>query len=615
DAADGSEEIVVTGSRIPRADLAAASPLTVVEEAQVRFSGNLNIERLLNELPQAMPAATTTSNNPGTGTATVDLRGLGEARTLVLVNGRRHVPTTLDGIVDINQIPAPLVERVEIVTGGASAVYGSDAVSGVVNFIYKDHFEGIEYDASYDISGRGDAGILNTSVTMGGDFAQGRGNVAVHAGYLRRKGLLADKRDFSAQPLGDSAFCFSFSEPSVLEPCGSSRIPSGFLDDLGATFTPDGDINFDVMFGDPGDPNDPFPFGFNYQTGTFLQLPQERFSAVALGHYDLSARITAYGEFSFLQHNTSLQDAPTPADITNFHFNYAANPFLSADAKAEFASIDDAFGNDLVAGDGVVFLSKMRRRLSEHGNRQTDAEFTAFRLVTGFKGEIATDWRFDLSLNYGRTVNTSVVSNDGSERRFKNGLNAGFDNAGVIRCLSQLDAAGDFNASLDPDCVPINIWGENTLTPEMVAFTRLDGISRVRYQQFIVEGSVLGRLATLPAGDMTLAAGASYRDERAKGVQDDATRLGDLLGFNAQDNTNGNFDVGEIFAELVIPVIADLPAMQRLDVNAAVRYSDYSTVGSVWTYAGGLSWQPVSDLHLRGQYQRAVRAPNIFELF
>lgn len=610
-----AEEIFITGSRIPRAALTSTSPLVMVENDQIRFSGNINIERLLNELPQASPSATTTSNNPGTGAATVDLRGLGEVRTLVLVNGRRHVPTTLDGIVDVNLIPSSLLERVEVITGGASAVYGSDAISGVVNFIYKDDYEGIELDASYDFSSRGDAGIVNTSVTMGGNFAQGRGNAVIHAAYSRRESVLADKRSFSAQPLGDSAFCFSFIEPSVLEPCGSSRIPSGFSDDLGATFTPDGDVNFNVMFGDPTDPGDPFPFGFNYQTGTFLQVPQERFSSAALGHYDLTPSITAYGEFSFVQSETRLQDAPTPADIENFHFNYADNPFLTADAKAEFAFIDDAFGNDIAAGDGVVFLTNMRRRLTEFGNRQTDAEFNAFRLVTGLKGDIADNWQFDASLNYGRSVNTSVLSNDASASRFKNGLNAGFDNQGTIRCLSQLDGNGNFNASLDPSCVPLNIWGENTLTPEMAAFARLGAVSRVRYEQLVLEATVLGRAASLPAGDLTVAAGAQYRDESARGDQDDAIQSGDLLGFNAQGNTRGGYDVTELFGEAVVPLLAGLPGVERLEANLALRFSDYSTVGSVWTYSGGLSWQPVSDLRLRGQYQRAVRAPNVFELF
>ncbi|GAB4138187.1 MAG: TonB-dependent receptor [Sphingomonadales bacterium] len=613
--ATGDEEIVITGSRIPRAELSAVSPLTVVEESQLRFSGNVNIERLLNELPQTTAAATTTSNNPGTGAATVDLRGLGEVRTLVLVNGRRHVPTSLDGFVDVNLIPTALVERVEVITGGASAVYGSDAVSGVVNFIYKDDFEGVAIDGSYDISSRGDAGIANTALTIGGNFAQGRGNAVIHAGYSRRKAVLADDRDFSAQPLGDSAFCFSFIEPSFLEPCGSSRIPSGFLDDLGATFTPDGDVNFNVMFGDPSDPGDPFPFGFNYQTGTFLQTPQERFSTVAQSHYDLTPSLRLYGEFSFIQHETRLQDAPTPADIENFHFNYADNPFLTNAAKAEFAFIDDAFGNDIAAGDGIVFLTNMRRRLSEFGNRQTDAEFNALRLVTGLKGDIATDWQFDLSINYGRSVNTSVLTNDASASRFKNGLNAGLDNQGTIRCLSQLDGNGDFNASLDPNCVPLNIWGENTLTADMVAFARAGAVTRVRYQQFIAEASVLGHVARLPAGDLTIAAGVQYRDESARGDQDSALQSGDLLGFNAQGDTSGGYDVTELFVEAVIPLLADLPAVQRLEANAAARYSDYSTVGGVWTYAGGVNWQPVADLVVHGQYQRAVRAPNVFELF
>ncbi|MFC7047775.1 TonB-dependent receptor plug domain-containing protein [Emcibacter nanhaiensis] len=614
------EEVVVTGSRIARKELTSVSPVSVMGSEEIKLSGNVNIERVLNELPQVMPALTSSSNNPGNGTATIDLRGLGSNRTLVLVNGRRHVPTTLDGIVDINQIPTSLVERVEVVTGGASAVYGSDAISGVVNFIYKDDFEGVELDASYDMTAKGDAEIFNTSVTLGSNFADDRGNAVLYVGYNKRNGLFAGERDFGEQALGDSAYCYTGTTPSVLEPCGSSRVPSTFADNLGVSFV-NGEATPNIFTGnvpawtDPDAPADPYPFGYNYMPVNYLQLPQERFSAAALGHYDINEHVTAYAEISFVQHNTPQQLAPTPAEIKNFHFNYADNPYLTDGSKALFATLDDGSGKDITAGDGTVFLSKVRRRLLENGPRLADSEFSSLRIVTGLKGDVDDNWNYDVSVNYGRVVNSNALFNDASSSRFINGLNAGVANDGSVRCLSQLDPDGNYDTSLDPSCVPVNIWGDDSMTEDMVAYTAQDSLARITYEQFIVEGIINGTIAELPAGDLGVAFGASYREENATGAQDWPSASGDLLGFNAQVGTDAGYHVSEVFGEVVIPILSDTAGAELLEASGALRYSDYSSVGSVWTYAGGLTWQPISDIRIRGQYQRAVRAPNINELF
>jgi len=607
------EEVTVTGSRIKRQELTSNSPMAVLGENEIKLSGNVNIERIINELPQVMPALTSSSNNPGTGAATIDLRGLGSNRTLVLVNGRRYVPTTLDGVVDVNQIPASLVKRVEVVTGGASAVYGSDAISGVVNFIYKDDFQGLQFDSSYDTSSKGDGQIYNTSLTIGGNFADDRGNAVIYVGYNKREGIFAGDRKNSTQALGESAFCYSGASPSVLEGCGSSRIPSTYADNLGGTFTPEGDFTGNVFSGEKG--VGLYPFGYNYMPVNYLQLPQERWSAAALAHFDITENTTAYTEMSFVQHNTPQQLAPTPAEIKNWHFNYQDNPYLTAGSKAAFAGLDDGSGKDLIAGDGTVFLSKVRRRLVENGPRFADSEFTAARIVVGLKGDISSNWEYDASLNYGRVVNSNVLFNDASDSRFKDGLNAGKANDGSIHCLSQLDGSGNFDTSLDPNCVPVNIWGAGTMTGAMVKYTAQDSMARTTYQQLTAEAVMNGVIAHTDAGDISTAFGVSYRTESAQAAQDNPSATGDLLGFNAQVGTDAGFNVTEIFGEVLVPLISGAPGAEKLELTGAARYSDYSTIGGISTYAAGINWVPVNDIRIRAQYQRAVRAPNIGELF
>ena len=304
---DEIEEIVVTGSRIKRRDFITPSPLTTIDRDDIGFAGQATIEETLNQMPQVSPSFGRASNNPGTGTAAIDLRGLGPGRTLTLLNGRRVGGTFTGSAVDLNNIPQFLIERVEIITGGTSAVYGSDAIAGVVNFITRDDYKGFGVEASMSMAEPGDAETYDINVAYGLDFADGRGNVTLFGNYCDRKPLLAGDREFTATPYWDDW------EGNLVE-SGSSRVPAGIIywpyADLGSgpvevTFNPDGtprEFSWDDDL-------------YNYAPVNYLQVPLERHSFGLMAMFDLSDRVQAYLETTFSRNEPELNLAPVPTTL------------------------------------------------------------------------------------------------------------------------------------------------------------------------------------------------------------------------------------------------------------------------------------------------------------
>ncbi len=670
--ADQLEQIVVTGSRIKRTDLTSSSPVAVVDAEEFQLSGSVNVEQLLNTLPQVIPGFTAFSNNPGNGAATVDLRGLGSTRTLVLVNGRRHMFFDASQRADINTIPSALVARTEVVTGGASSVYGSDAIGGVVNFIMKDSFEGIELSSQYDITSRGDGERFNIDLTMGGNFADGRGNAVVYANYFDRNPVFQADRAFSRDALVDDE---DANGNPVLIAGGSSFTPAGRLANfpLGielearpgvAAAMRNAGINPDTLdgFGVAGvgdgnlrnfrNPED----AFNYAPDNYLQIPQERWMIGGMSSFDITRNIEAYVEGSFASNRVSQELAPTPI-IGNFDFD-TNNPFLSAAAQDLLAELDrtegstvaaiqrdvngdpirDADGNFIVsrggpknaviferdangvpiigtrdpvtgavtpgfaksAGDGLVNFS-IGRRLNEVGPRHVKDERNSWRVVTGLRGDIddvgdnfLTNLSYDAYYLYSRTLNT--------QRQFGNVSRNAFQQA----ILSQ-DGA-------DPI---LNMFGEGSITQAAVDAIRINATNVEESQLQVASGVISGDFAELPAGPLGFALGTEWRSVSAQFNPDFALSSGDVAGFNAGQPTAGGYNVWEMFGEVRVPVLADLPFARSLEVSASFRYSDYSldNVGGVWTYAGGVDWAISDDIALRGQYQRAIRVPNVGELF
>ena len=630
-------EIVVTGSRIRRPDLTSSSPVAIATAAEIGTSGEIaNVENFLNELPQFVPFTTGASNNPGNGLAVVSLRGAGPSRTLVLVDGKRFIPSQLGGTVDLNNIPTPLVERVEVVTGGASAVYGSDALAGVVNFILKKNFSGIETNGFYRITERGDSAIGTVSATVGGNFADGRGNAALFAGYTKRKPTFASARDFSRVVLTDSTpnaagtaggcvpgslneFGLGTRAPAgagvAREPCfvpgGSTLIPGTLFFDLGTSGKRIDEAGLPQPFVNPDDL-------FNFAPFNYLQLPQERWIGTAIAHYEISESIVPYARASMAWNAVPRELAATPTSGTfNINLN---NPFLTPQLRNELCTtLVDAdpvtAGRqtptlaqcDVFAAQGRTVSTFIGRRMLETGSRQNPQETYSFQLQGGVKGDITPDWAYDLSYQYARTANNTQIRGDVSRDRFQQSLLATRDANGNIVCT--VTTGG---------CVAANIFGPNRISPQAAAFIDLSAQSQTVVKHEVVAATINGHLpfGLFAEERIGLAFGADYGAVAGRFDPDEALQF-QVTGFNRTSPTAGKFDVKEVFGEASVPIAAGLPFVHDLRATGALRYSDYSqrNVGGVWTYAAGAEFAPVRDIRFRGQYQRAIRAPGIGELF
>ena len=598
--------IVVTGSRIAQQDALTSAPVAVVGAEEFKLSGTVNVEQVINVLPQAIPGTTAFSNNPGNGAATLDLRGLGSTRTLVLVNGRRWVSFDTSQVVDLNTIPNFLIENVEVVTGGASAIYGSDALAGVVNFRLK-KVEGLEMGGQYSITERGDGARYQMYGAIGTSFDDGRGNATVYAEYFNRQEVFQGDRAFSRFALGAETF------GSPLQQFGSSTLPTTrFNVPTSTSFTANdvtttlplaqGLVIDDAIFDQPGVGRPRAGDTYNYAPVNYLQIPQERYLIGGYADYEFSDGHSAYTEVTFVNNRVATELAPTPVTGT-FNVNIAAvSPFLSAATIAELQTLDqrEAAVNaarvaaglaPLLPGAGTVSAS-IQRRVEETGSRNSLDERNAFRVLGGVRGGITDDINYDAYYSYARTRNANIQAGNISRSAFQAGL----------------DGTAD----------AINIFGFNTLTPGMV-----DQIS-IRAQNGdistveVAAASVSGLIGNLGwgASDIGFAVGAEYRRVAAQFIPDTALASGDVIGFNAGSPTDGAYSVKEVFAEVQIPIF-ETDGGQRLQVNGAGRYSDYSLarVGGVFTYFGAVEFNVVEDIMLRGQYQRAVRAPNVGELF
>lgn len=612
------ETVTVTGSRIMNSNLSSSSPIANVSSDDLTLSNTVNAEQFLNTLPQVIPGFDSTSNNPGIGEATVNLRALGSNRTLVLVDGRRYVTSNQNpGSVDLNTIPAALVERVDILTGGASAIYGSDAMAGVVNFIMKDDFEGMEASAGYETSEDGDGEIYTGALTLGGNFDNDRGNAVFSFEYTQREGIFQGDRDASAVTLIDTG------TDGGLQETGSVNIPSTFVnysvnytDILGIGLPCDvegtaeaEDANgvglgycttdtFGFIFNPDGAGILPFINSgentnrYNYAPANYLQIPQERYSIYGNVSYDVTDSIEAYAQAVFVTSQTEQLLAPTPV-FTQLTVNLD-NPFLVGDpeALAALTEISNAQANPDSDGNGVndaVFFAG--RRFLETGGRLSDIRNDSFQVNAGLRGALTETWDWDVFASFGQ-ADTSITQ------------------TGNISESAYVEAVRDGTA---------NIFDANGLSDEVVEAISVTGMITGQTEQFIFSGTASGDLGglTSPMAEtpFAVAVGAEYREES---LSTRGAGLGpDVRGFNQAPDISGRFDVTEFFAELNAPLIENAPLAEEVTFTGAYRLSDYSTegVGNVNSYAAGLSWVPVDGIRFRTQYQRAVRAPNIGELF
>lgn len=612
--------IVVTGSRIQRPDLTGTSPVAVVDAEEFELSGAVNVEQVINTLPQVLPGLTGFSNNPGNGAVTLNLRGLGSTRTLVLVNGRRWMFYDTNQIVDLNTIPQFLISGVDVVTGGASAVYGSDAVAGVVNFRLKE-LNGIEAGGTYSLTERGDGARYSLNMAIGTDFPDDRGNVTLFANYTQRKAVFQGDRDFSRITAGDGCIvpgstgtvaelgtpfpsgiavstCAARGGEVGFVPAGSATGPIGTFSVGTSTyiFNPTGGGS--RLFRDPGDL-------YNFAPANYLQLPQERYLVGAYGSYEVSENFEVYSELSYVNNRVSQELAPTPTGVTATL--QIASPFFNDQTRALLLQ-NDAAEPAATRGDGYAVTPVQYRFLSA-GSRNSTQTRQGFRVLAGLRGALTDNVNYDAFYSFARTSNQQRQLGNVSRSRYLQTLNTSFAANGTLQCAdASARAAG---------CLPLNVFGSGLTNQAAVNYVDVASTNLEQSDLQNLVASISGSLFNLGFGadDIGFAFGGEYRKMSARYDPDEFLSSGDVLGFNAGQPTSGSYDVKEVFGELRVPVLESDGLL--LELNGAARYSDYSlvNVGGVWTYTGGFVFAPVSDVRIRGQYARAVRAPNVQDLF
>ncbi len=608
------DEVTVTGSLIPRPTLESLSPVTVMEVEEITYTGATRIEDLMATLPQAFAGQNSTWANGATGTATVDLRNIGTERTLVLINGRRMAPGSPYGYApDLNTIPSSMIKRIDVLTGGASSTYGNDAVAGVVNFVLDTEFEGMRADIQYSFynhkndndlaqamnADRGfdyptgtanDGDGWNVNLAFGGKFADGRGHAAAYVGYRDMDAVVKGDRDY----LNCSAWA---TEDGPL--CGGSATT-----DRG-TFI---DANGDYWMIDPNvDPHAFVPwdgYRFNYGPYNHIQRPDERWNAGAFLNYEFNEHAEGYMELMFMSDETDAQIAPSGAFGVTDTIN-CDNPMMS-DQQRDLICTQNGYGPDDRAP--LIIL----RRNVEGAARSNFLRHTNFRIVAGVRGDIDDNWSYDV---YGLHAQTNM------DDTYENDLD-------VSRIADALDVIEDPDTgewvcrSGNPGCVPWNVFEAGAVDPAAIDYIKtrlvLFGTTRTQVVQATVAGDLEEYGLAFPSADegVHVAFGAAYREEFLERIVDETYRTGNAAGQGGPtEPIEGSFDVTELFTEILVPIIQDAPLAHNLSLDLGYRYSDYSTSGGVDTYKTMFSWALNESLAFRGGFNRAIRAPNIFELF
>ena len=668
DATEQGSDIVVTGSRIPTPNLESVSPITVVTAQDAKLQGTTRIEDLLNSLPSVYASQSSSLSNGADGTATVDLRGLGTTRTLTLVNGRRLLPgdpsPSSGSAADINIIPVSLLKRVEVLTGGASSTYGADAVAGVVNFILDTDFTGVRLDGQYSfyqhdnrdrfltpllnarqaagLAGYDypdgsvtDGGTVDATLSIGAGFDDGRGHLTAYVGYRKVNAVLQSNRDYSA--------CVLQNTGGGAPRCGGSATSDNgnaiVFDNFGGanatstiyTFAPNGGFNNSTSL-------------YNFAPTNYYQRPDERYTAGVFANYEINESIKPYLEFMFMDDRTVAQIAPS-GDFGNTLLINSDNPLISPRQRSvifgsenlingflgAFPLAQGAPYNPTPGAAPITFIDpttgttynkaffQLLRRNVEGGSRRSDLQHTNYRAVIGSKGDLGKSWSYDAYYQYGRSNYTQVYSNEFSVARLNRALDVVAGPGGVPICRSVRDGS-------DPACVPYNVFGgRGAATQAAINYLSATGFQKGQTSEQIANLSVTGQLGDygirLPWATDGVAVnfGLEYRNESLELQTDNAFQTGDLTGQGgATLPLSGSFNVFELFAETAIPIVQD-GFIKDLSFTTGYRRSFYKTSGNrsynTDTYKFGINFAPISDLRFRASYNRAVRAPNIQELF
>jgi outer membrane receptor protein involved in Fe transport len=620
---DPLEEIIVTGTRIARPDFVSASPIVTVPADVFAQVGSSTVETALNLMPQFVPGLSGTSNGVGDGQASVDLRGLGASRTLVLVDGRRLIPANGEGVPDLNVIPPELIESVEIITGGASATYGSDAIAGVVNLKLRRSMDGVQFGGRWGQTTQSDGDEYDLSLTAGTPFADGRGSVMGFLGYSDRAQVNQGARDFSRTslfylgpgagvtgpgnayvPAGSSyieegaVFGIQSSEDAFSElfasygyPCGADCwLPRFGFNQDGTLFTLGGPPAWSVLnFRGTPDPliSNDFIYAYNTAPTVALQMPLKRVSGFLAANFDVTDTAEAYAQAILADYTVNTQLAATPLQDVVMP---VTNPYVPADLAFLLGSRDDP---------RLPF--RFGKRMTVIGPRVQENQYDTYQLTAGLRGKLWSDWNYDAYVQFGESDQTKRQS--GNVLRSK---------------VMELTFAPDGGVSI---CGGFNPFGLDSIGSGCAAYVATDAKNHATVRETIFEASMNGPLLDLPAGTLRAAFGLMYRDQSYSYRADENLRRvlpdggPDVIGFEAADNIDGGDHNLDAYVEALVPLLDERPGVKSLDAVFGYRYSDYASVGGVSTWKAELVYEPVDTVRLRGSYQRAVRAPSIFELY
>lgn len=613
------ERIQVTGSRILRAGAEAPAPVTVITGDEILNSGAMNLGEVLSRLPalgNTMTLANSGNSIGNAGISLLDLRGMGTNRTLVLVDGRRHVAGSANSAaVDTNTIPSSWIDRVEIITGGASAVYGADAVTGVVNFILKKNIEGLDITATKGWAENNPYENERFTLSYGQSYLQNRGNIAFSAEYNSQNSLNAMDHQYAGRSWASMSYESLYgprADDQLLSPEHPDRVrvpDAGYYDFSEAgnfnlnntwyTFNDDGTPR-EVMFNGPIDPRTGYCTLCDYinmNQYVEMQPKYERMNFNVRNGFELTPNLYSTLEAKYVR--TDGQSIGQP------FFSYGG-----VRTRGDYAiQRDNAFvGSELGALMDEAGASELNigRMYNDGGRRLEDNTRETMRLVAALDGYLTDDWSFDASLVWGKTDVERVNNNNLITQNYLYAIDAVDLGDGPV-CRSE-DARAE-------GCIATSIFGANAIGANARDYIYTSSLATAEVEQKVATFNVQNPfLFDLPAGYAGFAGGVEYRDESAKTIEDPRTKAGETF-FNALGETDGSFDVTEVYAELSMPLITDAPFMRDLTLETAVRFADYSTIGNATSWKAGLEWVINTELRTRFTVSEALRAPNITELY
>ncbi|WP_108947031.1 TonB-dependent receptor [Shewanella halifaxensis] len=610
---DGVERIEVTGSRIKRVDMEGANPVQVITREDLVESGIANVGDILQEIPAVAGAATNTAvNNGGSGAVRVSLRGLGSARTLVLINGRRMVNsgTGANASADLSTIPVAIIKRVEVLKDGASAVYGSDAIAGVVNIITRNDFEGFEVNASYDGStAEWDGEVKTIDVTLG--VTNENSNAVISAYYTQQTEQMSGDRDWSA-------FEYDLNpETGELDKGGSSAPPWGRYNGIDGNIAGQECSSFTHGAGSGPGQSDPSDFAnptgydcwdwgkdtYNYAPANYHVTPQERYGVFGAGEYQFTDSLRFFSELSFNRRTSETKLAPLPLAPLAF-FGWTDATYSADNYYNQQFGPKDKDGNS-------VDIADWRRRMVETGGRDTKFQVDTVRAVFGMAGEFGETWGYEVSYVYGNNSSSSARAGGVNFEKVSQAVGPSFKDAeGNIVC-------GTVDNPI-ADCVSLNTFGipgtDTQVSQEMLDFITFEAHDLGGNEQTVISASIFGDAFELPAGPVGMVFGAEHREESGYDYPDALIALGITSGTTRQ-KTEGDYEVDELYTEMNFPLLSGVVGAESLEIDGALRYSDYNTFGDTTNYKLGLRWVPMDGLMFRSTVSTAFRAPSTSELF